>query len=848
MAVVTDMLHTTGLTVGQVSGIIAAAIVIVKFLIPNIFALLLVGSLRERDQTFTTSAVSWSVIGKQLHSSLWPTILQTDSAASSGVMTSVNISKWISLFTTILIAITAIVTPLGLYEQVVADSHTTLQTFHYIADKSFFGAGTQPRNSSVGWSRICGAFDPAACPHSDTNITTFRNATGGYYDVNGNYDTYVPQKTVDLFQSGVGALGDSVSGPFDIQWRSTAWALENVNMTFNNTNAYNLPTYAVGAFRTISSLALNDRLEVIEGLIVDTVNGGVGFRNHTAPPVTAYGSSWKEDILFIEPVSTCVDTNLTLDFTVPTNNGPGTQFGSDYMNLRLVDHGGFVNFDKDHYPEYDRNDTQKNPDFWTRAYKGAFLNNMWSMGFMNVTNLHNPDDPNSPHAFKYLNSTMGKEFPFVYSDGRPTSTFMTITPHKMSSSSYGYYLDFLEQPVAPTNLTYSNTTVSGEPALYPNPANVTSDDWSDVSLLCEGAGGQDFANITNFAAVCSLILAMPRRKDGVDDLMAYPGSDWTIPMYSCISASRAIIKTVTFNFNATDDLSGLSVTHIEPKTYAKEEDKPLWGVEYTESPIADIQPLWGIVSPEAAKGDVNLTTLRANHLWLPGDGGLGSLGATSYQNLPAIDIPVDSIAAAQNNLGSTGTVMIDYSGSTNLAMFRRWQNLSSKAETTGKILDLIATDLLANAVVGTKSLAPSSAGSKSKRDSTGNPIQVPVTQYRNRIKYHMVYAIPAIITLVLLATSLALSCFAIIFRQTGPAKMKRYLNATSAGRIMTERAAATSGSDSLSTSKSSTKEWADTHGRKRIMAGNGRSVPVDSLGYGESGDLLKISADPKDAS
>ncbi|KAK4246331.1 hypothetical protein C7999DRAFT_33294 [Corynascus novoguineensis] len=47
----------------------------------------------------------------------------------------------------------------------------------------------------------------------------------------------------------------------------------------------------------------------------------------------------------------------------------------------------------------------------------------------------------------------------------------------------------------------------------------------------------------------------------------------------------------------------------------------------------------------------------------------------------------------------------DYSGQTNLALKRRWKDLSRSADTVAKIPNLIWTDLAANAVVGTKGLA-----------------------------------------------------------------------------------------------------------------------------------------------
>jgi hypothetical protein len=409
--------------------------------------------------------------------------------ASHGVLRSVNYTKYIEVFATVLAAVAAIVTPLGLHESIVPESKATMQSFHYIDDNGLFGLGlgTMPRNNSLGWSRICGAFGPSACPNSDNTIETFTNATGDYSHMDGPYNTTVPQRTIDLFQSGVDRMGSTVSGPFDIQWRSLSWSLIADTLPYNYSNANNAPSYAVGQFRIVSSMVLDNKTEVVEGLVVDTVNGGVGFRNHTAPPLTTYGSSWTEDLLFIEPVTQCVDTNLTFDYEIPTKKSDlvVSLSASNVLNLRLVDHGGFVNLNHT-YPYWDRTDTQANPDLWQRAYKGAWLNNAYSMAFMNVTNLHNSSNPDSPKAFRFLDSYMGKEFLFKYANGRSAGTSVPFSPQQMSVMvRYGYYLDSLDMPLV--NQTFINGTANPDadaPPVFSNPWNVTWEEWSDIGESC----------------------------------------------------------------------------------------------------------------------------------------------------------------------------------------------------------------------------------------------------------------------------------------------------------------------------------------------------------------------------
>lgn len=311
----------------------------------------------------------------------------------------------------------------------------------------------------------------------------FDNATGSYFDVNGSYDTNVPQSTIELFQSGLSAFNLSVSSIFDIQWRSWTWALQDTTtsgIVVNNGSAY-----PVGAFREIATVALDNRLEVIEGLVVDTVNGGVGFRNHSAPPISPYGSIWSEDILFIQPVTQCVDNNLTIDFSLPVNTSQGGSL-SQIANLRLTDRGGFSKLNQT-YPEWNRSDTQDKPEFWTRAYKAAWLNNVYAMAFFNVTDLRNLSDPNS-RAFQYLNSTVNKEFPLQYSNGQIASTSLSnLSPRSMRMTSFGDFVGGTDTGIPAFNssnplfnITDFNITTAPIPPLYSNPFQITTTNFSDL--------------------------------------------------------------------------------------------------------------------------------------------------------------------------------------------------------------------------------------------------------------------------------------------------------------------------------------------------------------------------------
>lgn len=165
---------------------------------------------------------------------------------------------------------------------------------------------------------------------------------------------------VDLFSSGANVLGRSVSNVFDTQYRSKTWGnASNDNFVYNNGSAY-----PVGNFRAISSLVLNDGYDVVEGLVVDTKDGGIGFRNHSAPPPSPYGGVWTEDLLFIRPVTQCVDTNLTLNFAIARNTSVSDS--QKPVELWLIDKGGFsslsLSFSRD--PDWNVFDsiTQETPE------------------------------------------------------------------------------------------------------------------------------------------------------------------------------------------------------------------------------------------------------------------------------------------------------------------------------------------------------------------------------------------------------------------------------------------------------------------------------------------------------
>ncbi|KAF2023261.1 hypothetical protein EK21DRAFT_118926 [Setomelanomma holmii] len=324
------MVSLQDLTVSQVSSVIAAAVFVVQFLIPIVLPIILLGLLCPRSTTVTETAVSWSVIGK----------------ISAFVAMASHPSNRLGL-DHIGVQISAVVTPLGLYEGIVAEPTTDVEEFHYVRDTTPMGYGTPPRGNTT-WSRLCGAFLLIPCPNDNKHAAVIDNRTMTFVVYTEDwYDTRVPQKIVDVFQSGADDLGASVSSSFDIQWRSYIKStIDDVKKKNSGSVIENGTARTVGTYQPLSSLVLSDDLLAVEGLVVDMKNGGIGFRNHSAPNWREYGSAWTEDILFVVPDTVWVDTNLTVDFQVARTRSDDLLARNGNFKPEIMDHGGFVNLNK----------------------------------------------------------------------------------------------------------------------------------------------------------------------------------------------------------------------------------------------------------------------------------------------------------------------------------------------------------------------------------------------------------------------------------------------------------------------------------------------------------------------
>lgn len=324
--------------------------------------------------------------------------------------------------------------------------------------------------------------------------------------------------------------------------------------------------------------------------------------------------------------------------------------------------------------------------------------------------------------------------------------------------------------------------------------------------------------MSNILGYCGTMLGAPQQKGQQSVVLFEPGTAYVQPTYGCASVVRAVIKTVSFRFNGTG-LVDLKVMDIRDKEYENEQAWPTWAVENAGQRLRDGPPLWGIVAPDQRDNLQNMSHLQKPDLWLPGyldTLSLGQLPVSTSQNLPGVDFYSRALGVAYS-IGFSGSKSVfDYAGTTQLGVYNKWANMSKTPEDAAKIINLVWTDVAANAVVGSKGWFTNPV-SLSKRNSDGDQqILVPVNQYSRSVRYHLAYAIPAIIVLAIFAVVVCVSFVMTIFGQSGPNKINVFLMKTSVGRVM----ASLLTSDDCAAA-APTKAWTERSGQMRIdLTGN----------------------------
>lgn len=298
-----------------------------------------------------------------------------------------------------------------------------------------------------------------------------------------------------------------------------------------------------------------------------------------------------------------------------------------------------------------------------------------------------------------------------------------------------------------------------------------------------------------------------------------PLSSWSQPLFSCASAVKASVKTVNFKMEGDASIDNLRVESVKPKKYGAAQQPPTWAIEKTGIQIRDINPFWGIVDSSYSTSK-NLQTVKADHFYIPAGMSaiwayLSGLSGSEEDGYAGGTVPMKALAQIYNtDSTSSGTTRFpDYSGLSSYAMFLKWQKYSRNASTAGKVIDLIWTDLVANNLVGAKSLL-------SQNGKADAPVaQQTATVSQKGVQYNWLYAIPAFL---LLALYLVLFVAAITFfftRHVSFAMLRYLLNQTSAGRAVTAERYRYRDENSAPT-----RYWADTVGSEQISVS--KQVPA----------------------
>lgn len=346
-----------------------------------------------------------------------------------------------------LISLASIITPLGLYDVVTSnDISSKADEFRYINDSSPFGIGT-PARSNAPFTRQCGN---DACPGGSKTQNCQQKGLAQVC-IDTVFDRSIPSIYSRLFSDGASSFSPSLSSIFDLEWRSHC----------NATDALGSLGWGLkSAYRQISTLILEPKSHIVEGLIVNTKAGGIGFRNHTVPKGTyPYGSIWTEDLLFIEPKTECVDLNFTFNFHLESKDNVVRPY---VRGIYIKDAGGLSNLSRkapvntlDTPSSYNG---QGELSLRTRALDAAWLNNYLTLLYYNLTN---PDINNITR----IDAKPGMEIQTTL-DSQVNNSFAIQYQSIRSSTSYGEYLNFTKTGSSganPFNVTRNHFSKMGMP-------------------------------------------------------------------------------------------------------------------------------------------------------------------------------------------------------------------------------------------------------------------------------------------------------------------------------------------------------------------------------------------------
>ncbi|RDA91144.1 hypothetical protein CP533_0433 [Ophiocordyceps camponoti-saundersi (nom. inval.)] len=755
------------LTIAYVAGLMAFAFFLARIASPNALAFIC-----AKQLGFQNSAATWTTGSKVLQQSYWPFILRSDDSYDDNVRWSILWTSRLMPAISILLSVASVLTPMGLYSAT-AEGKPVKATFVYAPDTSAFGLYGPMRRSVYSETRACGSvsygnesfrYNVKPCPMSNDGHDVLKQSSD---PTRPSYicclDVNLPASIKDIYSSGY--KNSTVSNFFDIQWRQYALS--------TRPGYLNGSAYMVGQWRNVESVLSDEGYSIVEGLVVDTINGGIGFRNHTVPTDFTRAVTWEEDLLFIEPETVCVDTNLTLEYTKDVRLSWGTL---PVSRVNLTDRGGFSHLDLT-MPSVDLSNPQKNADLRGRALAAAWMHNVLNAMWFNVT------DPTLP--LTYMNSTLNQSYPYKGA---------LITGYPEFSLSKNFYNEWWVYQERPGFHVFARDSTS--PSSFNATFEMRLSNYSHINDICRGIDETSPATSRNILISCGLLQSIPQRTDGGDPFTQENGAKWMKKLYSCASATKATIKTVTLTYNNTEEdsrLDGLSALEIRDKEYPDEASMPLWGVEDVGNRYlaSEIGLVWGLVSPEY-EGRANITTYRQPSLYLPGrmstwDDQIPFMSDGS--NLAGSDFaPNMWLGAYCNNLDREARRLETfdncdskkiYKASSNIAMWTKWQRLTAHADMASQVPNLIFTDFAASAVLGTKSVL-----SLAKEEGR-NRQEILVTPQVLVIRYKLPYAVPALVSAAVVSLIVCVSIVSAFTGKDGLAGIRQHVQRLSPGRIYT---------------------------------------------------------------
>ena len=316
-----------------------------------------------------------SVVNRTISTTIWPHLLRADAVRMRHVPFTTKIVSWVLTFSAFLLVVASVLAPLGLREEIVPNK-TRIVPFQYVPDRGPWGKVTMPRPDSK-FTRYCEFGLTINCPGQYQGVYMNETEPGVYKSVQSTPDSTInltiPDNYTAMFSSATSDQGNTVSGLFDIQyrrWKFDRWGVKDFG-----------EPYVKGDSRPIQSLVTQENIVLVEGLVVDMRNNpGIGVRNHTIPVGLEHGGSWTEDLTWIEPVTRCADTNLSIQYR--DENVEDDVY--DVETWSVIDRGAFTGLDVHtlESPAWIDNQTL---DLFGRAHKAARMHNVLVASSLNVT-------------------------------------------------------------------------------------------------------------------------------------------------------------------------------------------------------------------------------------------------------------------------------------------------------------------------------------------------------------------------------------------------------------------------------------------------------------------------------